>query len=265
MGAIKRTFKRNTHNAIFKALAGFGRSMNRLYENRNHDIFSNGELTVIKKLARTEPAIIFDGGANIGNYSLLLNRYIPDAQIHAFEPVESTYHELLENIKDMANILPQNRGLYSSNETKAVNIFNSHTHASIFKIEATSNSPIGKDEIKLVQGDKFLEENGIKTIDFLKLDLEGAEYDAIKGFENSFREKRIKMVQFEYGYINISTKKLLIDFYNFFEAYGYQIGKIFPKKVEFRKYKAKYEDFLGPNYIAVDKNEKELIDLLQQK
>ncbi|MFW6042890.1 MAG: FkbM family methyltransferase [Marinilabiliaceae bacterium] len=265
MGAIKRTFKKNTHNAFFKALAGFGRSMNRLYENRNHDIFSNGELTVIKKLARTGPSIVFDGGANIGNYSRLLSHYLPDAQIYAFEPVEPTYKQLLENLKDKTNVMPQNVGLYSSNETRSINIFNSHTHASIFDIEATSNSPVGKDTIELVQGDEFLQENRIKSIDFLKLDLEGAEYDAIKGFENSFREKIIKMVQFEYGYINISTKKLLIDFYNFFEDHGYLLGKVFPKIVEFREYKAKYEDFLGPNFIAIDKNEKELIELMKKK
>ena len=46
---LKRLFKRNSHNNLLKALAGFGRAINRLYENRNHDIYSNGELTLLKK------------------------------------------------------------------------------------------------------------------------------------------------------------------------------------------------------------------------
>ena len=53
--SLKRIFKRNSHNFILKPLAGFGRSLNRLYENRNHDIYSNGELTVLKKLVRINP------------------------------------------------------------------------------------------------------------------------------------------------------------------------------------------------------------------
>jgi hypothetical protein len=43
------------------------------------------------------------------------------------------------------------------------------------------------------------------------------------------------------------------------------LGKVFPKTVEFRKYEFKYEDFLGPNFIAVKKTETELIKLLMEK
>ena len=102
-----------------------------------------------------------------------------------------------------------------------------------------------------------------KFIDFLKLDIEGAEYDALLGFENAFKDGIIKLVQFEYGFINISTKKLLIDYYTFFEANGYILGKVFPKNVEFRNYNVKHEDFIGPNFIAVKKTETELINILR--
>ena len=85
------------------------------------------------------------------------------------------------------------------------------------------------------------------------------------GFEEHIDKAAIKMIQFEYGYINISTKVLLFDFYNFFESKGYMLGKIFPKTVDFRKYEFKYEDFLGPNFIAVKKTEKNLIQLLTNK
>jgi len=43
------------------------------------------------------------------------------------------------------------------------------------------------------------------------------------------------------------------------------LGKIFPKTVEFRKYEFKYEDFLGPNFIAVKNTETELINILKKK
>ena len=262
MSTLKRIFKQNTHNSFFKALAGFGRSLNRLYENRNHDIYSNGEITVLKKIARKNPGIIIDAGANVGDYSILANQIMPACKIYAFEPVESTFQHLLSNIKDLKNVVPIKKGLFKENCELAINLFASNEHSSIYDIEGL---PIGSDsqqKIELVRGDDFIKDNQIDSIDFLKLDVEGAEYDALLGFENAIKHGAIKAVQFEYGYINISTKKLLVDYYNFFEANGYIVGKIFPKLVEFRKYHFKYEDFIGPNFIAVKKTEKELIKML---
>jgi FkbM family methyltransferase len=265
MKYAKRLFKQSVHNRFFRGLAGFGRALNRLYENRNYDIHSNGELTVIRKISALKPAVILDGGANIGKYSQTLRRYIPDARIFAFEPVNSTFSELQLNLRDMVNIIPVNKGLYSENCLKEINVFASSTHSSIYDAGEAGHSISGKQQIQLIRGDDFVKENAIEKIDFLKLDLEGAEYDDLIGFSKCLAEKRIRVVQFEYGTINITTKKLLIDFYALFGEYGYAVGKIFPKTVEFRPYAHKYEDFLGPNFLAVDKDDADLIGLFGRK
>lgn len=262
---LKRFFKRNTHNNFFKALAGFGRALNRLYENKNYDIYSNGELTILRKISKLSPSVIIDGGANIGSYSLLANNLNPNTQIYAFEPVKSTFAKLKENTSHRNNIVCIEKGLYRNNCTKEINLFVSDTHSSIIDIQGWKYDSKEKQTIELIRGDDFLKANNIKVVDFLKIDVEGAEYDAILGFEEHIDKGVIKMIQFEYGYINISTKKLLLDFYNYFESKGYLLGKIFPKTVEFRKYEFKYEDFLGPNFIAVKKTETELIKLLMKK
>jgi FkbM family methyltransferase len=262
MYALKRIFKRNTHNSFFKALAGFGRSLNRLYENRNHDIYSNGEVNVLNKIAKTNPSVIIDGGANVGDYSIIVNQIMPDCKIYAFEPVEATFQQFLSNIKDLQNIVPIKKGLFKENCELEINLFDSNEHSSLYSIDGITNK-FGSQTIGLVRGDDFIKENNIVSIDFLKLDVEGAEYDALLGFENAFKEGIIKLVQFEYGFINISTKILLIDYYTFFEAHGYILGKVFPKNVEFRNYNVKHEDFIGPNFIAVKKTETELIDILR--
>ena len=142
------------------------------------------------------------------------------------------------------------------------NLFDSNEHSSLYSIDGIANK-FGSQTIGLVRGDDFIKDNNIVSIDFLKLDIEGSEYDALLGFENAFKEGIVKLVQFEYGFINISTKKLLIDFYTFFEANGYIVGKVFPKNVEFRNYNVKYEDFIGPNFIAVKKTETALINTLR--
>ncbi len=261
----KRFFKRNSHNTFFKALAGFGRALNRLYENRNHDTYSNGELTVLKKIAKLNPSVIIDGGANIGKYSLLISQLIPNSRVYSFEPVKGTFEKLKENLMGYSNIIPVEKGLYKDNCTKQINTFESHTHSSLYDIQGLSYESIGKQTIELVCGDDFMKEYKISEVDLLKIDVEGAEYDAILGFEEHINKGKIKAIQFEYGYINISTKQLLVDYYNYFESKGYVLGKIFPKTVEFRKYEFKHEDFLGPNFIAVKSTETELINILKKK
>ena len=259
---LKRLFKQNSHNILFKALAGFGRSLNRLYENRNHDMRSNGELRLIKKFSKLNPSIIIDGGANIGKYSLTLKTYCADCTIYAFEPVKDTFEELQVNTQAHTAIIAVNQGLYSEKISKHINLFPSHTHSSLYPIHGLSDQPIGTTEIELISGDKFAEDHNIEHIDLVKLDLEGAEYEAIVGFQKMLANGQIRMVQFEYGYINITTKRLLLDFYQLFQTHGYIVGKVFPKTVEFRKYQFKYEDFLGPNFVAVKETDQELIDLL---
>jgi FkbM family methyltransferase len=264
MLALKRIYKRNSHNVFLKALAGFGRSLNRLYENRNHDIYSNGEMTVLKKIARFNPSVIFDGGANVGNYSLLADRIIPDCKIFSFEPVEETYRKLSKNVEKHDRINPIKKGLFKENCSREINLFKADEHASLYNIEGTDEKSGKKQIIELVRGDDFMNENCIDSIDFLKLDIEGAEYDAITGFEKSIKDGKIKAIQFEYGYINITTKKLLLDYYALLETNNYVVGKIFPKIVEFRKYNFIYEDFIGPNFIAVKKTETKLIGSLSK-
>jgi len=262
---LKRFFKRNTHNFLFRNLAGLGRSVNRLYENRNHDIYSNGELTIIRKISGFNPSVIIDGGANIGNYSILLAGLNQESTIYALEPVGKTFEQLKSNIQRYDNVVPVNKGLYSDTCQKEINLFNAHTHASLYEIKGVSYQAKDSQVIDLMTGDDFVEKNKIEEIGLLKLDLEGAEYDALVGFEKTLKRKKIKLIQFEYGYINISTRRLLADFYSLLGSHGYIIGKVFPKIVEFREYKFKHEDFIGPNFVAVRKEDKDLIDCLIRK
>ncbi|MEQ8424555.1 MAG: hypothetical protein RIA63_07580, partial [Cyclobacteriaceae bacterium] len=112
MATLKRAFKRNTHNLFFKALAGLGKSFYRLYENRNHDIHSNGEEYLLRQLGKTNPKIIFDVGGNVGEYAALAAKYSPNAKIYSFEPVSKTFEQLKIVAGRIKNIEPIKAGLY---------------------------------------------------------------------------------------------------------------------------------------------------------
>lgn len=262
MGLLKRIFKQNTHNLLFKGIADFGRSVNRFYENRNHDIESNGEVWLIRKMKTLQPITVFDVGANTGKYCEAVLTSLKESRIYCFEPVSKTFDTLRSKINDERVVLIQ-KGLYSEDKKLAINLYPSHTHASIFELKAVPYESTGTEEIELIRGDDFIRTENIKAVGLLKLDIEGAELDALRGLENSFRTRIIRAVQFEYGYINITTRNLLADYYDFFKSVNYVVGKLYPKSVEFRDYKFKHEDFIGPNFVAIHRDDHELRRILK--
>lgn len=119
-------------------------------------------------------------------------------------------------------------------------------------------------ECSLTTGDFYCAKRGIDHIDLLKLDVEGAESTVLKGFSRMLEEARIAAVQFEYNFAAIRSHFLLSDFYDLFEPAGFVVGKIFPDAVEFRAYDIyRDEDFLGPNYLAVRRDRRDLIGALR--
>ena len=217
MSTLKRFFKQNTHNSFFKALAGLGRSLNRLYENRNHDIYSNGEITVLKKIATMNPTLIIDGGANVGDYSVMANQIMPDCKIYAFDPVVPTYAELEENIRlnGFTNIESYRIGLGDKEcelESEDPNTKGSYGCISLL------------DKIHQIRGDtdfpktaiyqiRTLDSFNLSDVSLIKIDVEGMELEVIEGaldtinrcspmliFEawnlDWFAEHRIKLMKF---------------------------------------------------------------------
>jgi hypothetical protein len=93
--------------------------------------------------------------------------------------------------------------------------------------------------------------------------VEGAEWDVLEGFANSFMAKKIQMVQFEYGPLNLQTRKLLIDYWKFFTDNDFLVGKLYPEGVAFKTFDMSDEDFIGPNFIACLNSRNDLIEGLR--
>jgi len=264
MNPVKKWFKRNSHNLLFKYVSDFGRSIYRIYENRNHHIDCNGEERLLRTLSAISPKVIIDVGANIGDYALTASKYSKSAKIYAFEPVDTAFNKLKSAVADNRQIVPIEKGMYSESGTKTINFYVSSAHSSLQDVSDINGQPSRQLDITLLKGDDFIAQESIESIDLLKVDVEGVELEVFQGFEKAFENHKIKAVQFEYGNINIITKQLLYDFYKFFETKDYSVGKVYPKFVEFRDYKFKHEDFIGPNFVAVSNRHPELKTLLSK-
>ncbi|MEO1559276.1 MAG: FkbM family methyltransferase, partial [Cyanobacteria bacterium J06632_19] len=63
---------------------------------------------------------IFDAGANVGQTSLFLNRYFPQANIYAFEPIKTTYETLKNHAVNFNNIKTYNYAFGSEECQKTI-------------------------------------------------------------------------------------------------------------------------------------------------
>jgi FkbM family methyltransferase len=245
------------------ALAVFCQQFLNAYKNWNYDGRSNGELWLLSRIATFRPSVVFDVGANVGGWLALARNLFPGAQFHAFEIIEATFIKLQERFAGSTELFLNNFGLSDQSGSinmhlfDASNMFTSHVaypHGSYRKVVCPT-----------LRGDRYMEEKGIERIDFLKIDVEGAEHLVLKGFGAAVDSGQVEVIQFEYGKVNIITHFLLRDFYELLEQRGYSVGKLFPDHVDFRPYVLEDEDFLGPNFVAVRKMRPDIINSLRRQ
>ena len=235
-------------------------SFYRKINNVNFDMETNGELRLLKVLSEFKFKEIFDVGANVGEYSILLRKFFPDSRVHAFEIVPSTYEKLSQNVANLENIVAVNHGLGDCQEIIDVYIGKGNKTATAFKIGGFAYHAdyyTHTEECVVRKASDYMIENLIDNIDFVKIDTEGMDLRVIKGFEELIT--KVRVIQFEYGIFNISSHDLLADFCEYFKRMDFVIGKVFPRHVFFFDYHFNHENFHGGNYIAVKSGEKKLI------
>ncbi len=178
---------------------------------------------------------VIDGGAYIGWYTLLAAELTGSTgSVHAFEPTARTLPVLRRNIAGRKNIFLNNAALYKqSGQIEFYDFGKGLGYANAVVSEA---KPLpGKrgenhGQHLLVQGvslDNYCAKVGI-TPDFIKLDLEGGEYDALLGAQAVLKSKQPIVV------IEVSQTEIQSGEYNriadFLRVHGYEAYRMFADK-----------------------------------
>lgn len=220
-------------------------ALHRSYQNLNFDINTNGERRIHEVLTATHPHIIFDIGANKGDWTREIHALHPQAAIFAFEPIEETF-KILQQTAPFAQTFHFALG---SNNSRITFGKSSESECSSKYSEALGDLN-AYEEVDIKCGDEFVREKQITHIDYLKIDAEGMDYEVLLGFKQTIADNKISIIQFEYSKYNIHSKTFLKDFYELLSP-DFEIGKIYPTYIDFRPYHDDQEDFLGSNFLAV--------------
>ncbi len=170
-----------------------------------------------------EGDVVVDAGANIGGFTVQAAKKIgKNGRVVAFEPNERNMKVLQMNCQanNLDNVIFCNKGLWSKKET--LEFFESHRkgeHSLIHNDEQHDKFNLKSTKIEVDTLDNILNELKIRRVNFLKMDIEGAEYHAMTGSENSIlNQNNIKIIiEIHLADGEMTDKKIipLLNKYNF--------------------------------------------------
>lgn len=228
----------------------------------------NGERFLLSTLRDLPFKTILDVGANVGEWSLIAAEYFQSVTIHAFELSARTYLTTSSRLSGKRFIV-NNIGL--SNAPGIVSYKDYGVNSGVNTIISGSNFWDGTlslehKESTVTTGDIYCFEHQLEFIDFLKIDVEGADHLVLQGFDRMLTNKNIRVVQFEYGYTHGDARFLMRDFFALLNSKGYIVGKLWSDGVEFSNFFYWLNNFKsGPNYVAVREDDTEIINTISTK
>ncbi len=207
-----------------------------------------------------ENACVFDVGANIGLFTLFINQQYANARVYAFEPLAPTFETLRINT-DLygSNVKLFQIGLSEEEKTDTFNFYPRSSMMSGLSAYADTEEEIevvkkylrqeqqksGAAELNEIfeQADELLEgrftsethqcrmrrlsdiirEEGIERIDLLKVDVQRAELDVLKGIEEHDWEKIQQLVMEVHDGRGEKSEGRLAEIVALLESHGYEL------------------------------------------
>lgn len=155
----------------------------------------NREPWLIHELSAVKPGNIFvDVGANLGLFTIPIGK---KARVFAFEPEDENYKILIENVK--LNNVEQNVTVIKEIVTDHIGKDEFYTSSyGIFSSIVNPNEQgsnwkaLKKSTIPTVTLDVFVEKYRLNKIDWMKIDIEGAEVLALRGCAKTLEKRLIQ-------------------------------------------------------------------------
>lgn len=180
--------------------------------------------------ARDDPYII-DCGSNIGMSILFFKMLYPEAEVVGFEPAEHAYALLQENVaaNDLSDVRVNNLAV-GREEAEVDFYYDPDNPASLTMSTIPLRMAKEHYRVRQVQLSKYLD----REVDFLKLDVEGAESEVLEDLVDSGRIGAIDQMVVEYHHHIDQGEDGLGAFLRQLEAhgFGYQIGGSCPPTVQ---------------------------------
>lgn len=212
--ALALLIRRTGMDGAVSQLLRFGSFLLGLGASRSHLLEAEVK-AALKCIYRADP-VICDVGANVGHWSQFMRLYRSDGIIYLFEPQASCRQAIaklnLPGIEVIGAAVGETAG-----ELTLYTYQNMDDMASVhpFRVEDRAPADCNPMRVPVVALDEWIATREIPFIDYLKLDIEGHEYFALKGARQALASKTIGALSFEFGCCNLNSRTILRDFWDF--------------------------------------------------
>lgn len=186
MKSIIKKFRQKINLALHNTIIG-----DKLwYENKNN--WEPPVLLCMRDLLK-QGDVFFDVGANMGGLTTAASRLVgPKGIVCSFEASARIMKMLHNNIfrQNLNNITLNHRAVYTNSETDIKIFHGSHLNDSLYP---ESNEFTKYDIIKSISLDDYCNSTGLIP-NLIKMDIEGAEFDALIGFQNNLKKHKPSLI-----------------------------------------------------------------------
>lgn len=230
-------------------------------ENRNDARMArNGEAWLLGALVatwaredRTVSRVVIDVGANRGDFTqaILAAADAADVRVvvYACEPNPSAVPHLVARFAEEPRVRMVRAAVSDFEGTAA--LFDSTAASELASlVKRDRHRKEDPPQVAVTTLAALFALHGIERIDFLKLDIEGSELEALRGLDDRLRPTIIRAMLFEYGGTTLDAGHRLRDFYDLLTSRGYHVAKLFPEWIEVRSYQAQWDNFYYSNWVA---------------
>jgi FkbM family methyltransferase len=171
------------------------------------------------------PSVVFDVGANVGDFCTSVAVAFPEARVFAFEPVPSTFETLSARIVGQPSIEAVNAAL--GDQLGRLSMTSGKDSTGNYVV-AEGSSRSGLVSVVVDTGDSFCRARGIDHVGYLKIDTEGYDLRVIVGFVAMLATQSIDFLEAEVSMNRNNTRHVPFErVKSFLESLQYNLFHIY--------------------------------------
>lgn len=149
-----------------------------------------------------QESVIIDAGAHQGTFTVSMASSAKVGHVIAIEPMSANLMFLKKNLRinNLENVTVIPKGLWSNSRKRTFYLGSSSAEYSILRDRKLTALKIVEIEVDTL--DNILEQHGVNKVDFIKMNIEGAEIEALKGARRTLKNHPVELVIDAHHFVN---------------------------------------------------------------
>lgn len=152
-------------------------------------------------LTGTLHPVVFDIGANVGDFLTRIRVNFPAAVMHVFEPSPEVFQALQRAAGELPGVTLNNIAMGPRREERLLQEHSASQMSSLLPPGPAAWSDVRRETpVRVETVDAYCAERGIPSIDLLKIDTQGYDLEVLRGAERMVADGRTRLVLVEFTF-----------------------------------------------------------------